>query len=152
MALVFTFMLCKYFPFIFYSNVSVSSYCLCLISINRALAIWNQRLALKIFTWKKCFIFYIFLWLVSFTYWLFPMFKVWGEITYEPSTFSCTATKFEDPNQWGSPLIIFAIIGFMLRKIKWKLIHYVQHFYTFYQSRLLFLYSFTWISCIYLAK
>ena len=42
------------------------------------------------------------------------MFKVWGEITYEPSTFSCTATKFEDPNQWGSPLIIFAIIGFML--------------------------------------
>jgi hypothetical protein len=102
--------LCQYYPFVFYSNVSVSSYCLCLISLNRAIAVWNTRLSLKIFTWKKCIAYYILLWFFSLAYWLLPIFRVWGKIKYMPSTFSCTI----EYDYWGGPINIFAIVGFSL--------------------------------------
>ena len=102
--------LCQFYPFVFYSNVSVSSYCLCLISLNRAMAIWNNRLSLKVFTWKKCIAYYIFLWVFSLAYWLLPMLGIWGKIEYMPSTFSCTVKN----DYWGDPINIFAIVGFTL--------------------------------------
>jgi uncharacterized membrane protein YbaN (DUF454 family) len=102
--------LCQYYPFVFYSNVSVSSYCLCLISLNRAMAIWNTRLSLKVFTCKKCIGYYILLWFFSLAYWLLPMLKIWGKIKYMPSTFSCTIEN----EYWGDPINIFAIVGFTL--------------------------------------
>ena len=74
------------------------------------MAIWNTRLSLKVFTWKKCICYYILLWLFSLAYWLLPMLGIWGKIEYMPSTFSCTVKN----DYWGDPINIFAIVGLEL--------------------------------------
>ena len=69
-----------------------------LITLSRAVAIWNYSLAKKIFTWKKTILYYAVLWIYSVGFLSLPLFSIWGGFEYEERSFSCTFVK----HQWTS--------------------------------------------------
>ena len=80
-----------FFLFLF-SVRSIGSMCTlvtALITLNRALAIWNSKIAEKYFTWKITLVYYTRLW-ISLVFLSLPTFNVWGKSKYYKTTFSCT--------------------------------------------------------------
>ena len=60
-----------------------------LISLSRAMALWNFESAKKTFTWKKTLIYYAAIWIYSVGFMSFPLLEsnIWGGYKYYPSTF-----------------------------------------------------------------
>ena len=61
-----------------------------LITLNRAIALWNFRVAEKMFTWKKTLIYFVILWIYSIGFLSLPLLEIWGDFKYYDGTFSCT--------------------------------------------------------------
>ena len=101
--------LCHAWPFLFYSNISVSAFGLALISINRAISVLKPSRLTKYFNWKKCLAYHGVLWMFSLIFFVFPLTGVWGEIGYAKETFSC---EILHDLSHSNPLRIFAGVAF----------------------------------------
>ena len=75
---------------VFYANINVCTLVTALITLNRAIAIWNFKIAEKYFTWKKTLVYYALLWIYSLVFLSLPLFNIWGKFKYYKTTFSCT--------------------------------------------------------------
>ena len=103
--------MCKIFPFIYYTNLSVYGLCLSMISINRLIAVLNYNLAQKVFTWKKCVAYFGIFWFISMMYFMLPLTGTWGEFGYEKETFNC---DFKHEEHEGDPLGLFCALSFSM--------------------------------------
>ena len=83
---------CETFAVFFFSNTAVTNWTISLISVNRLLALPRWNVADKYFTWMLCGAYYIGFWIASFIFLAFPLTGTWGEVQYQPQTFSCTIT------------------------------------------------------------
>ena len=94
--------LCPYFPLLYFSNVFVSMLTCAFISLNRALAVWNYRLAKQLFTWKKTILYYNLMWQFSVGMMLLPLAGKWGELGMKEELFICTIKKTDtgNPRSW----------------------------------------------------
>ena len=90
--------LCQYFSLIFFSNLFVSVLTCAFICLNRAIAIWNYKLAEFLFTWKYTIVYYILMWSFSICLMLLPMNRIWGEIGMKKELFICTIKATEKGN------------------------------------------------------
>merc|ERR1711935_16842 len=81
---------CKLFPIVFFANVNVCTITTALITLNRAIALWNFHLAEKMFTWKKTLIYFVILWIYSIGFLSLPLLEIWGDFKYCDGTFSST--------------------------------------------------------------
>ena len=72
------------------------------ISLNRALAVWNYKLAKQLFTWKKTTLYYNLMWQFSVGMMLLPLFGKWGELDLKEELFICTIKKTDtgNPRSW----------------------------------------------------
>ena len=75
---------------VFFANVNVCTITTALITLNRAIALWNFRVAEKMFTWKKTLIYFVVLWIYSIGFLSLPLLEIWGDFKYYDGTFSCT--------------------------------------------------------------
>ena len=75
---------------VFFANVNVCTITTALITLNRAIALWNFRVAEKMFTWKKTLIYFVILWIYSIGFLSLPLLEIWGDFKYYDGTFSCT--------------------------------------------------------------
>ena len=98
---------CETFVVFFFPNTAVTNWMISLISVNRLLALPRWGVAEKYFTWILCGAYFIGFWIVSFIFLAFPLTGVWGEVHYQPQTFSCTIDK--------GPLTFFSVIGNLRR-------------------------------------
>ena len=94
---------CETFVVFFFPNTAVTNWMISLISVNRLLALPRWSLAEKYFTWMLCGAYFVGFWIVSFIFLAFPLTGAWGEVHYQPQTFSCTIDK--------GPLTFFSVIG-----------------------------------------
>ena len=101
---------CETFVVFFFPNTAVTNWMISLISVNRLLALPRWNLAEKYYTWKLCGAYFVGFWIVSFTFLTFPLTGAWGEVQYQPQTFSCTIDK--------GPLTYFSVIGKFEKKVK----------------------------------
>ena len=101
---------CETFVVFFFPNTAVTNWMISLISVNRLLALPRWNLAEKYYTWKLCGAYFVGFWIVSFILLAFPLTGVWGEVHYQPQTFSCTIDK--------GPLTFFSVIGKFEKKFK----------------------------------
>ena len=83
---------CETFAVFFFSNTAVTNWIISLISVNRLMALPRWNVADKYFTWMSCGAYFIGFWIVSFIFLAFPLTGTWGEVQYQPQTFSCTIT------------------------------------------------------------
>lgn len=97
---------CVAFPFFMYSNVSVSSLSMMLISINRFVGIYFSNIMDKIFTPLKSWLSVLGLWAFSFIIMSLPLAEVWGQYGYVKGTFSCTLLE----KNGHTPLVFFSIL------------------------------------------
>ena len=81
---------CKWFPLLFFSNMSLSLLIMSLIGVSRVVAIFNYNLAKKWFTWKRTLIMVIGLWIFSVLFLIPSVFGKWGKTGYEEPIFSCS--------------------------------------------------------------
>ena len=74
---------------VFYATINVCCMTTALISLSRAMALWNFESAKKTFTWKKTLIYYAAIWIYSVGFMSFPLLEsnIWGGYKYYPSTF-----------------------------------------------------------------
>lgn len=89
-----------------YSNVSVSSLSMMLISINRFVGIYFSNIMDKIFTPLKSWLSVLGLWAFSFIIMSLPLAEVWGQYGYVKGTFSCTLLE----KNGHTPLVFFSIL------------------------------------------
>ena len=75
---------------VFYANINVCIMITALITLSRAIAIWNYSLAKKIFTWKKTMLYYAIFWIYSVGVLTIPLFSIWGRFEYNEQRFTCT--------------------------------------------------------------
>ena len=76
------------FP-VFYATINVCCMTTALISLSRAMALWNFESAKNTFTWKKTLIYYAVIWIYSIGFMSLPLLEndIWGGYRYYPSTF-----------------------------------------------------------------
>ena len=95
---------CKIFVAFFYPNVTVTNWMVSLMSLSRLLALPRWNLAEEYFTWKRCGAYFMGCWIVSFIFLALPLSGVWGEVIYQPLTFSCTIDS-------NGPLYLYLTLG-----------------------------------------
>ena len=90
--------LCKIVPLFYWPNVFVSMLSCAFISMNRAIALRNYKLAGTLFSWKKTIFIYNLMWQFSVGMMLFPLYNVWGTTGYTEHNFFCAMKKTETGN------------------------------------------------------
>ncbi|CAB4059357.1 unnamed protein product [Lepeophtheirus salmonis] len=78
---------CELFPFFYYSNISVTTFSMGLISLNRFIGIFYPEKLFKIFTPVSCAGMISGVWIISMGLMLLPFFEIWGHLGYEPKNF-----------------------------------------------------------------
>ncbi|XP_060802673.1 protein trapped in endoderm-1 isoform X2 [Amyelois transitella] len=102
--------LCQMFAFVFYGNEAVSLLSMVAITINRYTLIAYYDLYSQIYTTTKIWIQLLLIWLVSFGFMVPPLLGVWGQLGFDPKTFSCTIL----PKDNKSPKKYLFVFGFAL--------------------------------------
>ncbi len=101
---------CDLFTFFFYANVSVSaiSMALALVAINRFIGVYYPH-HMEIFSTLRSWIMVLLVWVVSLGLMLLPLTETWGQLGYEPLTFSCTILE----KNGSSPMAFLLTFGFL---------------------------------------
>ena len=88
--------LCQHFVLFFYAGGGLSSFIKCLISVNRLYVTKNpddHEKVENVFSWSRCFMYCSIIWIVCLGFLSLPYAGVWGEITQNNHTYSCTIKK-----------------------------------------------------------
>ena len=108
--------LCKIVPLFYWPNVFVSMLSCAFISMNRAIALRNYKLAGTLFSWKKTIFIYNLMWQFSVGCMLLPLYKVWGQLGYTEHNFFCEMKETETGNPMKGLLaiavgILFSVVS-----------------------------------------
>ena len=98
---------CKYYAFYLYLNHIISIAIVTLTGVNRALAMYSYRTAMKIFSWKNTFVVVVFVTFISGGVLAFPFNEKWSKFVVKNETFSCS---IEDTQ----PLQVLVGLGFSI--------------------------------------
>ncbi|XP_063828352.1 protein trapped in endoderm-1 isoform X2 [Ostrinia nubilalis] len=102
--------MCQMFAFVFYGNEAVSLLSMVAITINRHTLIAYYDMYSQIYTTTKIWIQLLLIWLVSFGFMVPPLLGIWGQLGFNPKTFSCTIL----PKHCMSPKKYLFVFGFAL--------------------------------------
>ena len=100
---------CTLYTFFFYANVSVSAFSMALVAINRLVGVYFPH-KMGIFSTTRAWIMVTLVWGISLGLMLLPLTEVWGQLGYEPLTFSCTILS----KNGSSPMAFLLSFGFLL--------------------------------------
>ena len=99
---------CTLYTFFFYANVSVSAFSMALVAINRLVGVYFPH-KMGIFSTTRAWIMVTLVWGISLGLMLLPLTEVWGQLGYEPLTFSCTILE----KNGSSPMAFLLTFGFV---------------------------------------
>ena len=99
---------CDLFTFFFYANVSVSAFSMALVAVNRFIGVYFPH-HMEIFSSMRSWIMVLLVWIVSLGLMLLPLTEAWGQLGYEPLTFSCTILE----KNGSSPMAFLLTFGFL---------------------------------------
>ncbi|KAG0713415.1 G-protein coupled receptor moody [Chionoecetes opilio] len=102
---------CSVFVFLRYVNIQAELLSIAAIAINRCVLIANSKLYPRVFSGPKTAGIIAGIWIFSIAIMLIPLFKVYGQFTYNDNTEEC---DFDDDTHLGkAPRKVFLILGFM---------------------------------------
>ena len=98
---------CKHYAFYLYLNHIMSIAILILTGVNRALALYSYRTAMKFFSWKNTFIIVVVVTIISGGVLAFTFYEKWSRFEVRDETFSCTIHDTQ-------PLQVLVGLGFLI--------------------------------------
>ena len=103
---------CRWFPLVWFINIALSFLIMTLISVNRALAIVDDNLAKKVFTWTGTTIMVVCLWLFSMSFILPSVLGYWGSTGYLEPIFRGASISYLDDFFTFLPLFNLKVLNY----------------------------------------